>query len=200
MKSFYLDFPMYKEDGKVKQFIKDIEEYENEFEVETNDGKLTPLFEEPIGTIYIDSTGGENRTASILYNFLKNRKNYYNFVITGDCSSNTILLLLALNPKHLIINRQAVVITHLSNYNHPINEIAFSTEKDLHTADFFNFKQYLNIIIECYKLFLNKEEINVIKKGKDVYISSTRIVEIFKKLKSSKIFQEKAKNIFEITL
>ena len=42
MKSFFR-FSMYKEDGKVKQFIKDIEEYENEFEVETNDGKINTI-------------------------------------------------------------------------------------------------------------------------------------------------------------
>ena len=200
MKSFYLDFPMYKEDGKVKQFIEDIEEYENEFEVETNDGKLTPLFEEPIGTIYIDSTGGENRTASILYNFLKNRKNYYNFVITGDCSSNTILLLLALNPKHLIINRQAVVIVHLSNYEQSVNEIVFSKEKDIHAAYYFNFKEFLNLTIDCFKFFMTKKELNILKEGRDICISPNRLVEIFKKLKYSKLFQKKTKNIFEITL
>jgi len=200
MKSFYLDFVMNKEEGKAFQFIEELEEYEASFNIETEEGVLTPVFDNPIGTIYVDSTGGENRIASVLYDFLKPRKNNYRFVITGDCSSNAILLLLALNPKQLIINRQAVGTIHLSSYNHSVREIAFTNKTDLHIADYHGFVNYLDILLDCYKVFLTKEEFNRTKTGLDVYLNSERIQEVFKKLKTSRAFQEKCKNIFELTL
>jgi len=200
MKSFYLNFPMNKEEGRVVQLIEDIEEYEATFNIETDEGTLTPVFDYPVATIYVDSTGGENRMASMLYDFLKTRESNYRFVVVGDFSSNTINLLLALNPKHLIINRQASSNIHLSNYSHPVNELAFNDEDDLKIADYKNFKEYLAILMEAYKVFLTKEELAHVRKGNDVVIGSERLVEIFKKLRKSKVFQEKCKNIFEITL
>jgi len=195
MKSFYLDFSLYKEDGKIKLFIEDIEEFENNLKI-LEQGKI----KEPIGNIYIDCSGGENRSASILYYFLKEKKDNYNFIISGQCSSNAFMILLALNPKNIIITRQATCICHLSNYEQSVNEIVFSKEKDIHAAYYFNFKKFLNLTIDCFKFFMTKEELNILKEGRDICISPNRLVEIFKKLKYSKLFQKKTKNIFEITL
>jgi hypothetical protein len=200
MKSFYLNFNLNKEDGKTVQFIEDIEDFEASFNVETDEGTLTPVFDYPIGTIYIDSTGGENRMTSMLYDFLNTRKSNYRFVVVGDFSSNAIILILALNPKHLIINRQANATIHLSNYNHPVNELAFNNEDALNIADYKSFKEYLTLLLNMYKMFLTKEELAHVKKGNDVSLNSERVAETFRKLKRNKEFQKKCKNIFEITL
>ena len=200
MKNFYLNFHFDKADGKTIQFLEELEELEESFICNTEEGLLHPVIDEPIATIYVDCTGGENRMAAILYNFFKTSNYKYNFVVNGDFSSNAIILLLALNPEHFTIMRQCIAIIHLSNYNHPVSSIMLNDEKHHTLNDYNDFKDYLRNLMDLYKLFLSKEELKTIKIGGDVMISSKRVMELFLKLKKSKVLQQKAKNIFEITL
>lgn len=199
MKNFYLDFEFSKESGKTYQFIKELEELEESLIMDTDEGKLYPIIEESIANIYIDSVGGENKTTAILFNFLKNTKFNYNYIVTGDFSSNALLLLLALNPKNIKIMRQAGSIVHLSNYNHPVANLALN-DNETSKNDYLEFKNYLNLLMDIYNNFLTKEELQIIKQGGDIYLSSSRIDETFKKLKKNKKFQKEAENIFELTL
>lgn len=200
MKSFYLDFLMTKESGKVYQFIEDIEEYEEGFTVPTDEGNLKILIKEPVGNIYVNCIGGENIMAATLYHFLNNRPYNYNYIVTGSFSSNAILLLLALNPKNVTIMRQCMSTIHLSNYNHPVSSLAFNEENSPYLGDLTDFKLYLGQLLDLYKFFLTKEELLIVKKGMDITLGAKRVQETFNNLKKSKSFQTKARNIFEITL
>lgn len=197
MKTFYLDFEMNKDSGKFQQFIADIEEYEQSLVVSTDEGNFLGDY---AGVIYVDSPGGQNCVAAIMYDFLKNRPLNYKYVVTGSFSSNAILLLLALNPKDVVIMRQATSVIHLSNYNHPVSTLAFAKDNDPGINDFLDFIDYLNELMLIYKIFLSKEEIKLVKKGFDVVLGAKRINELFLKLKRDKKFQKQCKNIFEITL
>ena len=74
MEIFYLDFEMLKEDTKTYDLI----------------ATLNNLDRCEI-IIYIDSIGGENRIAAILYDYLKRKNHNYKFIINGSCSSNMFL-------------------------------------------------------------------------------------------------------------
>lgn len=200
MKTFYLDFEMNRESGKVQQFIEEIEEYENSLIVDTDEGSCLPIIGDYAGVIYVDSPGGQNRVAAILYDFLSNRPLNYKYVVTGSFSSNAILLLLALNPKNIVIMRQSSATIHLSNYNHPINTLAFTKDTDPNLNDYADFVDYLSHLMTIYKKFLTKEEVKLVEKGFDVVLGAKRINELFLKLKKDKKFQQDCKNIFEITL
>ena len=200
MKTFYLDFEMNRESGKVQQFIEEIEEYENSLVVDTDEGSCLPIIGDYAGVIYIDSSGGQNCVAAILYDFLSNRPLNYKYVVTGSFSSNAILLLLGLNPKNIVIMRQSLAIIHLSNYNHPINTLAFTKDTDPNLNDYADFVDYLGHLMTVYKKFLTKEEVKLVEKGFDVVLGAKRINELFLKLKKDKKFQQDCKNIFEITL
>lgn len=200
MKTFYLDFEMNRESGKAQQFIEEIEEYENSLVVDTDEGSYLPIIGDYAGVIYIDSPGGQNCVAAILYDFLSNRPLNYKYVVTGSFSSNAILLLLALNPKNIVIMRQSLAIIHLSNYNHPINTLAFTKDTDPNLNDYADFVDYLGHLMTVYKKFLTKEEVKLVEKGFDVVLGAKRINELFLKLKKDKKFQQDCKNIFEITL
>lgn len=200
MKSFFLDFNLNKEDGRVIKLIEELEEFEACFQVDTEEGKIIPIIKEPIINLYVDCTGGENRMASMLYDFLSSRPFNYQYTIVGELSSNAILLLLALNPKYLKINRQAISTIHLSSYNHPVKELVFSSENSVHLNDFADFKDYSQTLVNVYSNFMTKEELTTIKRGGDVVINSKRLVSIFRKLWRDKEFQKKCKNIFELTL
>ena len=200
MKTFYLDFEMNRDSGKFQKFIDDIEEYEQSLVVSTDEGNFLPIIRDYAGVIYVDSSGGQNCVAAIMYDFLKNRLLNYKYVVTGSFSSNTILLLLALNPKDVVIMRQALSVIHLSNYNHPVNTLAFAKDNDPNINDFSDFIDYLNELMLIYKAFLSKEEIKLVEKGFDVILGAKRINELFLKLKRDKKFQKQCKNIFEITL
>lgn len=200
MKNFYLDFNMNKEDGKTIQFINELEELEESLLVSTEEGNYYPIVEEPIANIFVDSTGGENRMAAMLYEFFKNSKYQYQFTIIGDFSSNAILLLLALNPKYIKIMRQCMSTIHLSNYNHPVSNIALNNPKHSTLNDFNDFKNYLEDLLKIYKEFLLKSEIDVIKQGGDIFLPPKRVSQLFKKLKKDIQLQNKTKKIFEITL
>ena len=200
MKTFYLDFEMNRESGKVQQFIEEIEEYENSLVVDTDEGSCLPIIGDYAGVIYIDSPGGQNCVAAILYDFLSNRPLNYKYVVTGSFSSNAILLLLGLNPKNIVIMRQSLAIIHLSNYNHPINTLAFTKYTDPNLNDYADFVDYLSHLMTVYKKFLTKEEVKLVEKGFDVVLGAKRINELFLKLKKDKKFQQDCKNIFEITL
>lgn len=200
MKTFYLDFEMNRESDKVQQFIEEIEEYENSLVVDTDEGAYLPIIGDYAGVIYIDSPGGQNCVAAILYDFLSNRPLNYKYVVTGSFSSNAILLLLGLNPKNIVIMRQSLAIIHLSNYNHPINTLAFTKYTDPNLNDYADFVDYLSHLMTVYKKFLTKEEVKLVEKGFDVVLGAKRINELFLKLKKDKKFQQDCKNIFEITL
>lgn len=200
MKTFYLDFEMNRDSGKVQQFIEEIEEYENSLVVDTDEGAYLPIIGDYTGVIYVDSPGGQNCVAAILYDFLSNRPLNYKYVVTGSFSSNAILLLLALNPKNIVIMRQSLAIIHLSNYNHPINTLAFTKDTDPNLNDYADFVDYLSHLMTVYKKFLTKEEVKLVEKGFDVVLGAKRINELFLKLKKDKKFQQDCKNIFEITL
>lgn len=200
MKTFYLDFEMNRESGKVQQFIEEIEEYENSLVVDTDEGAYLPIIGDYAGVIYVDSPGGQNCVAAILYDFLSNRPLNYKYVVTGSFSSNAILLLLGLNPKNIVIIRQSLAIIHLSNYNHPINTLAFTKDTDPNLNDYADFVDYLGHLMTVYKKFLTKEEVKLVEKGFDVVLGAKRINELFLKLKKDKKFQQDCKNIFEITL
>lgn len=200
MKTFYLDFEMNRDSGKVQQFIEEIEEYENSLVVDTDEGAYLPIIGDYAGVIYVDSPGGQNCVAAILYDFLSNRSLNYKYVVTGSFSSNAILLLLALNPKNIVIMRQSLAIIHLSNYNHPINTLAFTKDTDPNLNDYADFVDYLSHLMTVYKKFLTKEEVKLVEKGFDVVLGAKRINELFLKLKKDKKFQQDCKNIFEITL
>jgi len=200
MKTFYLDFEMNRESGKIQQFIEEIEEYENSLVVDTDEGAYLPIIGDYAGVIYIDSPGGQNCVAAILYDFLSNRPLNYKYVVTGSFSSNAILLLLGLNPKNIVIMRQSLAIIHLSNYNHPINTLAFTKYTDPNLNDYADFVDYLSHLMTVYKKFLTKEEVKLVEKGFDVVLGAKRINELFLKLKKDKKFQQDCKNIFEITL
>ena len=200
MKTFYLNFEMNKDSGKFQQFINDIEEYEQSLVVSTDEGNFLPIIGDYAGVIYVDSPGGQNCVAAIMYDFLKNRPLNYKYVVTGSFSSNAILLLLALNPKDVVIMRQASSVIHLSNYNHPVSTLAFAKDNDPNINDFSDFIDYLNELMLIYKAFLSKEEIKLVEKGFDVVLGAKRINELFLKLKRDKKFQKQCKNIFEITL
>lgn len=200
MKTFYLDFEMNRESGKAQQFIEEIEEYENSLVVDTDEGSYLPIIGDYVGVIYVDSPGGQNCVAAILYDFLSNRPLNYKYVVTGSFSSNAILLLLALNPKNIVIMRQSLAIIHLSNYNHPINTLAFTKDTDPNLNDYADFVDYLSHLMTVYKKFLTKEEVKLVEKGFDVVLGAKRINELFLKLKKDKKFQQDCKNIFEITL
>lgn len=200
MKNFYLDFNMNKEDGKTVQFIDELEEFEESFTMSTEEGNYYPIIEEPIANIFVDSTGGENSMAAMLYEFFKNSKYQYQFTVIGEFSSNAILLLLALNPKYIKIMRQCRSIVHLSNYNHPVSNIILNDPKHNSLNEFNDFRTYLEILFELYKMFLTKDELKEIKKGKDVYLPSIRVNKLFNELKKNKKIQIKSKKIFELTL
>lgn len=200
MKTFYLDFEMNRESGKAQQFIEEIEEYENSLVVDTDEGAYLPIIGDYAGVIYVDSPGGQNCVAAILYDFLSNRPLNYKYVVTGSFSSNAILLLLGLNPKNIVIMRQSLAIIHLSNYNHPINTLAFTKDTDPNLNDYADFVDYLSHLMTVYKKFLTKEEVKLVEKGFDVVLGAKRINELFLKLKKDKKFQQDCKNIFEITL
>lgn len=200
MKTFYLDFEMNRESGKAQQFIEEIEEYENSLIVDTDEGAYLPIIGDYAGVIYVDSPGGQNCVAAILYDFLSNRPLNYKYVVTGSFSSNAILLLLGLNPKNIVIMRQSLAIIHLSNYNHPINTLAFTKDTDPNLNDYADFVDYLSHLMTVYKKFLTKEEVKLVEKGFDVVLGAKRINELFLKLKKDKKFQQDCKNIFEITL
>lgn len=200
MKTFYLDFEMNRESGKVQQFIEEIEEYENSLVVDTDEGSCLPIIGDYAGVIYVDSPGGQNCVAAILYDFLSNRPLNYKYVVTGSFSSNAILLLLALNPKNIVIMRQSSAIIHLSNYNHPVNSLAFTKDTDPNLNDYADFVDYLSHLMTIYKKFLTKEEVKLVEKGFDVVLGAKRINQLFLKLKKDKKFQQDCKNIFEITL
>jgi len=200
MKNFYLDFNMNKEDGKTIQFIDELEEFEESFTMSTEEGNYYPIIEEPIANIFVDSTGGENRMAAMLYEFFKNSKYQYQFTVIGEFSSNTILLLLALNPKYIKIMRQCSSIVHLSNYNHPVANLALNNPKHSTLNDFNDFKNYLECLLKLYKEFLSKSEISIIKQGGDIFLSPKKINQLFKRLKKDIGLQNKTKKIFEITL
>ena len=200
MKTFYLDFEMNRDSGKVQQFIEEIEKYENSLIVDTDEGAYLPIIGDYAGVIYVDSPGGQNCVAAILYDFLSNRPLNYKYVVTGSFSSNAILLLLGLNPKNIVIMRQSLAIIHLSNYNHPINTLAFTKYTDPNLNDYADFVDYLSHLMTVYKKFLTKEEVKLVEKGFDVVLGAKRINELFLKLKKDKKFQQDCKNIFEITL
>ena len=200
MKTFYLDFEMNRDSGKVQQFIEEIEKYENSLIVDTDEGAYLPIIGDYAGVIYVDSPGGQNCVAAILYDFLSNRPLNYKYVVTGSFSSNAILLLLGLNPKNIVIMRQSLAIIHLSNYNHPINTLAFTKDTDPNLNDYADFVDYLSHLMTVYKKFLTKEEVKLVEKGFDVVLGAKRINELFLKLKKDKKFQQDCKNIFEITL
>ena len=200
MKTFYLDFEMNRDSGKVQQFIEEIEEYENSLIVDTDEGAYLPIIGDYAGVIYVDSPGGQNCVAAILYDFLSNRPLNYKYVVTGSFSSNAILLLLGLNPKNIVIMRQSLAIIHLSNYNHPINTLAFTKDTDPNLNDYADFVDYLSHLMTVYKKFLTKEEVKLVEKGFDEVLGAKRINELFLKLKKDKKFQQDCKNIFEITL
>lgn len=200
MKTFYLDFEMNRESGKAQQFIEEIEEYENSLVVDTDEGAYLLIIGDYAGVIYVDSPGGQNCVAAILYDFLSNRPLNYKYVVTGSFSSNAILLLLGLNPKNIVIMRQSLAIIHLSNYNHPINTLAFTKDTDPNLNDYADFVDYLSHLMTVYKKFLTKEEVKLVEKGFDVVLGAKRINELFLKLKKDKKFQQDCKNIFEITL
>ena len=200
MKNFYLNFNMNHEDGKTVQFIDELEEFEESLIVRTEEGHYYPEIDEPIANIYVSSTGGENRMAAIVYHFFSTSPFNYRFTVNGDFSSNAILIMLALNPKYISIMRQCSSIIHLSNYNHPVANIALNNQNHSSLNDFNDFKEYLNCLLILYKSFLSKEEIITIRQGGDVFLSSSRVLNLFNKLKRDKSLQKKAKNIFEITL
>ena len=200
MKTFYLDFEMNRDSGKVQQFIEEIEKYENSLIVDTDEGAYLPIIGDYAGVIYVHSPGGQNCVAAILYDFLSNRPLNYKYVVTGSFSSNAILLLLGLNPKNIVIMRQSLAIIHLSNYNHPINTLAFTKDTDPNLNDYADFVDYLSHLMTVYKKFLTKEEVKLVEKGFDVVLGAKRINELFLKLKKDKKFQQDCKNIFEITL
>lgn len=200
MRNFYLNFNMNHEDGKTLQFIEELEEFEESLVIKTDEGNLYPKIDEPVATIYVNSSGGENRMAAIIYHFLSTSNFHYQFVINGEFSSNAILILLALNPKYITIMRQCMCTIHFSNYNHPVAALAMNDPNHFSLNDFNDFKDYLNSLLVLYKCFLTKKEIFEIKTGGDVVLSARRVLELFTKLKKNRILQKKAKNIFEITL
>jgi len=200
MKNFYLNFSMNHEDGRTLQFLEELEKFEESLTINTEEGTLYPIVDGGIANIYINCTGGENRMAALLYNFFKQSQYDYNFIVHGDFSSNAILIMLALNPKYISIMRQCSSIIHLSNYNHPVANIALNNQNHSSLNDFNDFKEYLNCLLILYKSFLSKEEIITIRQGGDVFLSSSRVLNLFNKLKRDKSLQKKAKNIFEITL
>lgn len=200
MKNFYLNFNMNHEDGKTVQFIDELEEFEESLIVRTEEGHYYPEIDEPIANIYVSSTGGENRMAAIIYNFLSKSPFDYQYTINGDFSSNAFFILLALNPKYITIMRQCMSIIHLSNYNHPISNIALNNPNHVSLNDYNDFKDYLNSIIKLFKIFLTKEELAIIKQGGDICLSAKRVAILFQKLKKDKKMQLKAKELFEITL
>lgn len=200
MKNFYLNFNMNHEDGRTLQFLKELEEFEESLTINTEEGTLYPIVDRGIANIYINCTGGENRMAALLYNFFKQSRYDYNFIVHGDFSSNAILIMLALNPKYISIMRQCSSVIHLSNYNHPVANIALNNQNHSSLNDFNDFKEYLNCLLILYKSFLSKEEIVTIRQGGDVFLSSSRVLDLFNKLKRDKSLQKKSKNIFEITL
>ena len=200
MKNFYLNFNMNQEDGKTVQFINELEKFEESLIVSTEEGYYYPQIDEPIANIYISSTGGENRMAAIIYHFFNTSPFNYKFTVNGDFSSNALFILLALNPKHITIMRQCMSIIHLSNYNHPVSNIAVNNPSHASLNDYNDFKNYLNSMVNLFKIFLTKEELIIIRQGGDVCLSAKRVVELFQQLKKSKKIQNKAKNLFEITL
>lgn len=190
MKNFYLNFNMNQEDGKTIQFIDDLEEYESS--IESSD--------KPIANIYVSSPGGENRMAAMLYHFFKTSPYNYQFIINGTFSSNTILVLLALNPTHITIMRQCLSTIHFSNYDHPVANIALNDCSHSSLNEFKDFKDYLKSMLKLYKTFLTKKELLIIKQGGDVVISAKRVAKLFKEIKENTKIQNKAKDLFEITL
>ena len=200
MKNFYLNFNMNQEDGKTVQFINELEEFEESLIVRTKEGYYYPQIDEPIANIYISSTGGENRMAAIIYHFFNTSPFNYKFTINGDFSSNAIFILLALNPKHITIMRQCMSIIHLSNYDHPVSNTALNNPNHASLNVYNDFKDYSNTMIELFKLFVTKDELAIIKQGGDICLSAKRVAELFQKLKKNKKMQQKAKELFEITL
>lgn len=199
MKNFYLNFNMNQEDGKTVQFINELEKFEDS--IITNIGENDSFeLKLPIANIFISSPGGENRMAAIIYNFLSKSPFDYQYTINGDFSSNAFFILLALNPKYITIMRQCMSIIHLSNYNHPISNIALNNPNHVSLNDYNDFKDYLNSIIKLFKIFLTKEELAIIKQGGDICLSAKRVAILFQKLKKDKKMQLKAKELFEITL
>lgn len=201
MKNFYLNFLLNQEDGKTIEFLEQIEEYEESLIVKTEEGEgYYPIIDEPIANIYVSCGGGENRMAAIIYHFFSTSNFNYKFTVNGDFSSNTILILLALNPKYITIMRQCMSTVHLSNYNHPVSTIVLNDPLHSSLNDLNDFKDYSESLLELYKMFLTKEELATIKQGGDVILSAKRVAELFHRLQQSKKLQNKAKKIFEITL
>lgn len=190
MKNFYLDFNMNQEDGKTIQFIDELKEYESS--IESSD--------KPIANIYVSSPGGENRMAAIVYHFFSTSPYNYHFIVNGTFSSNTILVLLALNPIHITIMRQCLSTIHFSNYNHPVANIALNNYSHSSLNEFKDFKNYLKLMLKLYKTFLTRKELLIIKQGGDIVLGAKRVAKLFKEIKENTKIQNKAKNLFEITL
>ena len=191
MKNFYFDFEMISDDKKTIDFIDTLKDYEATIDTNTST---------PIANIFISSVGGENRMAAVVYHFFTTSTFKYNFIVHGSFSSNTILILLALNPEFITIMRQANTIVHLSNYNCPIATIALNKYSNASMNEFNDFKEYLKSTLKLYKTFLSEDEISIIKQGGDVSLGAKRVAKLFKKLKKNQKIQNKAKKLFEITL
>jgi hypothetical protein len=91
---------------------------------------------------------------------------------------------------------------HLSNYNHPVSNIALNNPKHSTLNDFNDFKNYLEYLLKIYlRVSVTKDELDVIKQGGDICLSPKRVNELFQKLKKDiKKCKTKLKKLFEITL
>jgi hypothetical protein len=199
MKIFHLNFELTEADNKLYDFIDSILEYESQFVSITDKGLIRQIFDYPIGVIYINCSGGLNRLAAILYDFLKDRITQYRFVVSGIFSSNTFLIFGALNPPIIEFKRQCYACIHMSSYSVEVRELMF-TDLTHHSNNFLNhIIEYNKDLLDIYKVFLNKTELISVKNGGDVDVNHQRLIKIFEKLKKSKSFQNKFKKIFELT-
>lgn len=168
-------------------FITMLESYERT-KSEDDKGKV-------IARIFIDSPGGEVQYTEALYYFLKNSKYEYEFVVMTAYSC-ALMLLIGLNPKHLVIHQGSSGLTHLVGLNMSTRDIKSET-KSFSSRRLAHLEESNNQIMDVFKHFLTKEELIFHKQGEDVYLSSGRLVDIFQKIKSTKKIRDKVKEIFE---
>lgn len=185
MENFFMNFEIKPE--TIVPFIGLLESYERTIP-EGNEGRV-------IARIYVESPGGEVQYTEALYHFLKNSKYEYEFVVLSAYSC-ALMLLIALNPRNLVIHQGSSGLTHLIGLNVSTRDTKadnrFFVAKRLEHLEESN-----NQIIDVFKHLLTKEELLLHKQGEDVYLSSTRLLGIFEKINSTKTIKDKVKKIFE---
>lgn len=191
MENFFLNFPL--KADTVVPFIGLMESFENEL-----DRSAVKPTDVPVARVYVNSPGGELSYGMALYHHFNTSKYKYEFILLESTDSCALFLMLALCPENLTMYNGSSGMLHQVGYSIdtriiPTDEKYYSKRRLTHLA------KTNSIIMENLKTILTKEELALYKEGEDLYLSTERMKEIFDKVRSSKVTQNKMKKIFEIS-